>query len=191
MSLEDELTNAITMFRDKLDSRPMAKSENIVHVGIQERGASFSCQLPIVATNETTSGTAVNDGQQTPPVIPKPVICFGGPDITVSVAGITACPPGTGVPPAPSGDFTLNYFGFSGGLCTWFVDDGTYAVVVNFDTTTSLWTQASITTSPGASPHYSFFSNATGAIGPSVVLVNELTCATFAFSGGTISFTSP
>lgn len=111
MALEDELSNAITMFRDKLDSRPMAKSENSVQAGIQERGASFSSQLPIAGTNEPRSGNANNDTQQTPPKTPiSTCLGFSKGNLTMTVAGISIC---TGDYPAatdPNGVFSLPFF---------------------------------------------------------------------------------
>lgn len=111
MSLEDELSNAITMFRDKLDSRPMAKSENSVQAGIQERGASFSSQLPIAATNEPRSGNANNDTQQNPPTVPiSTCLGFSKGNLTITVAGISICT--TDYPSAtdPNGVFSLPFF---------------------------------------------------------------------------------
>lgn len=112
MSLEDELSNAITMFRDKLDSRPTSKSENVAQNGIQERGASFSSQLPIAATNEPRSGNANNDTQQNPPKLPPAVTCLGFStnNLTITVAGITICPIDFPDATDPNGVFSLPFF---------------------------------------------------------------------------------
>lgn len=146
MSLEDELSNAITMFRDKLDSRPMAKSENSAQAGIQERGASFSSQLPIAATNEPRSGNANNDTQQNPPVQPKPSACFGfgTGNVTLAISGVISCPPGDTAD--PNGVFSLPYFTSGTGFCQWLLISGgfQYSFVLASDGTVSAAIQDTI-----------------------------------------------
>lgn len=136
-SIEDELTNAITAFKMRLDNRPQGRVETVNQQGTQIRTTSFNAQLPAAPpSNVTSNGQANNSDQPTPAPVnhggnPPPPSCsgFGHVSLSLAISGVTACAPYTG--PVPNGVFVVPFDSdIPGSFCKWDLDDGTFSIVI-------------------------------------------------------------